>query len=133
MLTNDGAFANLMMHPSSKIDKFYVAKVEGIVTKDEVKRLKKGVVLDGKKIYPSRVKLKKLDKKNLTSIVEITIHDGVNHEVKRIMESIGHNVIKLKREAFGFLSLYGLKSGEKRSLTSKEVKQLYNAAVNNGR
>lgn len=130
LLTNDGAFANLMMHPSSKIDKFYVAKVEGIVTKDEVKRLKKGVVLDGKKIYPSRVKLKRLDKKNLTSIVEITIHDGVNHEVKRIMESIGHNVIKLKREAFGFLSLYGLKSGEKRILTTKEVKQLYNMAIN---
>ena len=133
LLTNDGEFANLMMHPSSKIDKFYVAKVEGIVTKEEIKKLKKGIVLDGKKIYPSRVKLKKVDKKNLTSIVEITIHDGVNHEVKRMMESIGHNVIKLKREAFGFLSLYGLKSGEKRSLTSKEVKQLYNAAVNNGR
>ena len=73
---------------------------------------------------------KKLDKKNLTSIVEITIHDGVNHEVKRMMESIGHNVIKLKREAFGFLSLYGLKSGEKRILTTKEVKQLYNMAIN---
>lgn len=130
LLTNDGAFANLMMHPSSKIDKFYVAKVEGIVTKEEIKKLKKGIVLDGKKIYPSRVKLKKLDKKNLTSIVEITIHDGVNHEVKRMMESIGHNVIKLKREVFGFLSLYGLKSGEKRILTTKEVKQLYNMAIN---
>ena len=130
LLTNDGAFANLMMHPSSKIDKFYVAKVEGIVTKEEIKKLKKGIVLDGKKIYPSRVKLKKLDKKNLTSIVEITIHDGVNHEVKRMMESIGHNVIKLKREAFGFLSLYGLKGGEKRILTTKEVKQLYNMAIN---
>lgn len=130
LLTNDGEFANLMMHPSSKIDKFYVAKVEGIVTKDEVKHLKKGVVLDGKKIYPSRVKLKKIDKKNLTSIVEITIHDGVNHEVKRIMESIGHNIIKLKRESFAFLNLGTLKSGEKRNLTSKEVKQLYNAAVN---
>ena len=76
------------------------------------------------------VKLKKIDKKNLTSIVEITIHDGVNHEVKRIMESIGHNVIKLKRESFAFLNLGTLKSGEKRNLTSKEVKQLYNAAVN---
>ena len=137
LLTNDGAFANLMMHPSSKIDKFYVAKVEGYTNEEgvnslieEIKKLKKGIVLDGKKIYPSRVKLKKLDKKNLTSIVEITIHDGVNHEVKRMMESIGHNVIKLKREAFGFLSLYGLKSGEKRILTTKEVKQLYNMAIN---
>ncbi len=130
LLTNDGEFANLMMHPKSKIDKYYVAKVKGIVTGDEVKALKRGVKLDNKKVYPSRVKLKKLDKKNMTSIIEITIHDGINHEVKRLMESIGHEVIKLKREAFGFLNLSGLKSGEKRMLTSKEVKQLYNMAVN---
>lgn len=130
LLTNDGEFANLMMHPKSKIDKFYVAKVEGIVTGDEVKVLKKGVYLDGKKIYPSRVKLKKIDKQKMTSIVEITIHDGINHEVKRLMEYVGHNVIKLKREAFGFLTLSGLKSGEKRRLTTKEVKQLINMAIN---
>lgn len=130
LLTNDGDFANLMMHPSSKIDKFYVAKVKGIVTPDEVKLLKKGVMLDGKKIYPSRVKLKKQDKKNLTSIVEITVHDGINHEVKRLFESINHEVIKLKRESFGFLTLGNLKSGEKRILSKKEVKQLYNMAIN---
>ncbi len=130
LLTNDGEFANLMMHPKSKIDKYYVAKVKGIITGDEVKTLKRGVKLDNKTVYPSRVKLKKLDKKNMTSIIEITIHDGINHEVKRLMESIGHEVIKLKREAFGFLNLSGLKSGKKRSLTSKEVKQLYNMAIN---
>ena len=130
LLTNDGELANLMMHPKSKIDKFYVAKVEGIVTGDEVKVLKKGVYLDGKKIYPSRVKLKKIDKQKMTSIIEITIHDGINHEVKRLMEYVGHNVIKLKREAFGFLTLSGLKSGEKRKLATKEVKQLINMAIN---
>lgn len=130
LLTNDGNFANLMMHPSNKIDKFYVAKVKGIVTPEEIKKLKKGVILDGKKIYPSRVKLKKIDKKNLTSIVEITIHDGINHEVKRLLEFINHEVIKLKRESFGFLTLGNLKSGEKRSLSTKEVKQLYNMAIN---
>lgn len=130
LLTNDGEFANLMMHPSNKIDKFYVAKVKGIVTGDEIKKLKKGVILDGKKIYPSRVKLKKLDKKSMTSIVEITVHDGINHEVKRLMEFIGHEVIKLKRESFGFLTLGDLKSGEKRMLSIKEVRQLYNMAKN---
>lgn len=130
LLTNDGDFANLMMHPKNKIDKFYVAKVEGIVTGEEIKILKKGVVIDNKKICPQRVKVKKIDKKSMTSIVEITIHDGINHEVKKLMESIGHNVVKLKREAFGFLTLGNLKSGEKRSLTTKEVKQLYNMAIN---
>lgn len=131
LLTNDGDFANLMMHPKNKIDKFYVAKLEGIVTVDEIKRLKKGIKIDNKVVYPSRVKLKKLNKKNMTSIVEITIHDGINHEVKRIFESIGHKVIKLKREAFAFLTLGNLKSGERRILTKKEVRQLYNIAVNN--
>ena len=130
LLTNDGEFANLMMHPRNKIDKFYVAKVEGIVTGEEIKTLKKGVKIDNKKIYPSRVKLKKIDKKSMTSIIEITIHDGINHEVKKLMEHIGHNVIKLKRESFGFLTLGNLKSGEKRTLSTKEVKQLYNMAIN---
>ena len=130
LLTNDGDFANLMMHPQNEIDKFYVAKLEGIVTVEEIKKLKKGIKIDNKMVYPSRVKLKKLNKKNMTSIVEITIHDGINHEVKRIFESIGHNVIKLKREAFAFLTLGNLKSGERRILTKKEVRQLYNIAVN---
>lgn len=130
LLTNDGDFANLMMHPSNCIDKFYVAKVEGIVTGDDIKKLKVGIVLDNQKIYPTRVKLKKLDKKARTSIVEVTVHDGKNHEVKRLFESIGYNVLKLKRESFGFLTLEGLTSGEKRKLTPKEVKQLYNLAIN---
>ena len=130
LLTNDGEFANLMMHPKNKIDKLYVAKVKGIVTKEEINTLKKGVILDNKKIYPTRVKLKKLDKNKLTSIVEITVHDGVNHEVKRLMESINHEVIKLKREVYGFLTLDNLKSGEKRVLSKKEVKKLYNMAIN---
>ncbi len=133
LLTNDGEFANLMMHPASKIDKFYVAKIKGVITKDDVKKIKSGVILDGLKIYPSRVKVKKINKQNLTSVVEITIHDGKNHEVKRIFESVGHEVIKLKREVFGFLTLGNLKSGEKRRLSSKEVKQLYNLANNKKR
>lgn len=128
LLTNDGDFANLLMHPSNKIDKFYVAKVKGIVTGDEIKKLKQGILLDGSKVYPSRVKLKKIDKKSLTSIVEITIHEGKNHEVKRIFESIDHEVLKLKREAFAFIGLGNLKSGERRMLTTKEVRQLKNLA-----
>ena len=129
LLTNDGDFANLMMHPSSKIDKLYVAKVEGILTGDEIKKIKSGMVIDNKRIIPTRVKLKKIDKKSLSSIVEITIHDGINHEVKKIFESINHQVIKLKRETYGFLGLGNLKSGEIRSLTKKEVNQLHNMAI----
>ena len=130
LLTNDGEFANLMMHPKNKIDKVYIAKVKGIVTGDDIKTLKKGIIIDKKKIVPVKVKLRKVDKKAFTSMVEVTIHDGINHEVKKLMDYINHEVIKLKREKYGFLTLDNLKSGEVRKLSIKEVKQLYNLAEN---
>ena len=124
-LTNDGEFTNMILHPKNKIPKVYIAKLEGIIDGYTIKKIKSGVVIDDVKIIPDRVKLKSADKKTNTCIVEITIHDGKNHEVKNIFSSFGFNVIKLKRESIGFIDLTGLKSGEKRKLTSKEVKQLY--------
>ena len=125
LLTNDGEFANMMLHPKNKIPKVYIAKLEGIIDGYSIKKIKSGVVIDGIKCTPDRVKLKSADKKSNTCIVEITIHDGRNHEVKRIFESAGYNVIKLKRESIAFLTLQGVSSGEFRKLTIKEVKQLY--------
>lgn len=125
LLTNDGEFANMMHHPKNKIPKVYIAKLEGIIDGYSIKKIKSGIVIDGIKCIPDRVKLKSADKKSNTCIVEITIHDGRNHEVKRIFESAGYNVIKLKRESIAFLTLQGLSSGEFRKLTIKEVKQLY--------
>lgn len=125
LLTNDGEFANMMLHPKNKIPKVYIAKLEGIIDGYSIKKIKSGIVIDGIKCIPDRVKLKSADKKNNTCIVEITIHDGRNHEIKRIFESAGYNVIKLKRESIAFLTLQGLSSGEFRKLTIKEVKQLY--------
>lgn len=125
LLTNDGEFANMMLHPKNKIPKVYIAKLEGIIDGYSIKKIKSGIVIDGIKCIPDRVQLKSADKKSNTCIVEITIHDGRNHEVKRIFESAGYNVIKLKRESIAFLTLQGLSSGEFRKLTIKEVKQLY--------
>ena len=125
LLTNDGEFANMMLHPKNKIPKVYIAKLEGIIDGYSIKKIKSGIIIDGIKCIPDRVKLKRADKKSNTCIVEITIHDGRNHEVKRIFESAGYNVIKLKRESIAFLTLQGLSSGEFRKLTIKEVKQLY--------
>lgn len=125
LLTNDGEFANMMLHPKNKIPKVYITKLEGIIDGYSIKKIKSGIVIDGIKCIPDRVKLKSADKKSNTCIVEITIHDGRNHEVKRIFESAGYNVIKLKRESIAFLTLQGLSSGEFRKLTIKEVKQLY--------
>ena len=125
LITNDGDFANLMMHPKSNISKTYIAKLEGIIDGYSIKKIKNGVVIDNVKCIPDRVKLKSIDKKSNTCIVEITIHDGKNHEIKKMFESVNHEVIKLKRESYGFITLDGLKSGEYRKLTLKEVKQLY--------
>jgi len=126
LLTNDGELANLLMHPKNEIDKVYVAKVKGIVTGEAIHRLKNGVVIDGKKTSKARVKLLKVDKKTETSLVELTIHEGRNHQVKKMFEAVGYDVIKLKRERLSFLDVKNLKSGEYRYLNPKEVKKLYN-------
>lgn len=125
LLTNDGNLTNLLIHPRNNIDKMYVAKIEGILTPIEIKKLENGVMIDEYKTSKSRVKVKKIDKKNNTSLVYITIHEGKNHQVKKMFEAVGHNVIKLKRETLAFLDLSGLKSGEYRYLSLKEVKKLY--------
>ena len=125
ILTNDGEFANNIIHPKNKIDKTYVAKINGILSITDVMKLKKGVVIDGVKTAPAKVKLKRADKKNNISFVEITIHEGKNHQIKKMIESVGFEVLKLKREKIAFLTLDGLKSGDYRTLNPKEVNKLY--------
>jgi len=129
LLTNDGALTNALIHPSNMIDKIYVAKVKGFVLANHLKLLSSGIMIDGKKTSKGKVKLKKYDKKANTSIVELTIHEGRNHQVKKMFEAIGYEVLKLKRERIGFLDLSGLKSGEYRRLSPKEVKILYNDVI----
>ena len=125
ILTNDGTLANLLMHPSNNIEKVYVAKIEGIILKKDINKLQQGVIIDGYKTSKCKAKILKLDKKNNTSIVEVTIHEGRNHQVKKMFKAINFNVIKLKREKIAFLTLDGLDSGKYRELSVKEVKTLY--------
>ena len=125
LLTNDGELANLLMHPSSKIDKQYVARVNGIVTGSDVMKLRNGIVIDGRKTSKAKVKLKSVDKKMNKSIVEITIHEGRNQQVRKMFEALGHDVVKLKREKYANLDLSNVKVGEYRKLSFKEVTTLY--------
>lgn len=125
ILTNDGEFANILMHPSNKIDKVYLAKIDGIITGEAINNLKDGIMLDGVRVIPSRVKLKKVNQENNTSMVEITIHEGKNHEVKRLLEAVGFRVDKLTRKSIGIFNLEGISSGEYRPLTHKEVQIIY--------
>lgn len=125
ILTNDGELANILMHPSNKVEKTYIAKIEGILTSEEIATLKKGISIDGIKCYPTRVKQRKINKEKNTSLVEITIIEGRNHIVKKLFNSLKHDVIKLKRESYAFLDVKDLLSGEYRTLSTKEVKRLY--------
>ena len=125
LVTNDGDFAQMLMHPKNNIDKVYIAKLEGIIDAYSIKQLKDGIMLDERKTSKARVKLKKVDKKSNTCIVQITIHEGMYHQVKRMFESVGYNVLKLKREFYAFIGVDDLKPGEYRKLTPKEVHQLY--------
>ncbi len=125
LLTNDGEFANIMMHPKNQIDKVYIAKVKGIIKGEQINKLKEGITLDNQLLKASRVKLRKTNLETNTSIVEITIHEGKNHQIKRMFESVGFPVLKLKREREGFFQLENLKSGEYRKLTPKEVQTVY--------
>lgn len=125
LITNDGVLANALMHPSSRIEKVYIAKINGILMPKQLNALKKGVMIDDHLTGEAKVKVKKVDHLNNTSIVELIIHEGKNHQVKKMFEAVGTEVIKLKRERIAFLDLTGLKSGEYRKLTPKEIKILY--------
>ena len=126
LLTNDGELTNKLTHPKGSIEKTYIAKVSGLVTGKEIHELENGIELDGVKTKKARAKLKKMDKKNNKSYVELTITEGRNHQVKNMFAALGHKVIKLKRTNYSFFNLEGLKTGEYRRLSTKEVKQLYN-------
>ncbi|KAF0816962.1 LSU rRNA pseudouridine synthase [Bacillus sp. ZZV12-4809] len=129
ILTNDGEFANFLMHPSNEIEKVYVAKLKGIPSKEKMKSLQRGIMLEDGKTAPAKTKLLSMDKKKQTVIVEISIHEGRNRQVRRMFEAIGHPVLKLKRERYGFLTLQGLSAGDARELTAHEVKQLRTLAM----
>lgn len=125
LLTNDGEFANYMMHPSSNMEKVYRVKVKGLIKVEAINKLKSGVLIDGVKTAKAKVKLKSYNKNNNTSILTITIHEGKNHQIKKMLEAVGFDVIKLKRESISFLTLEGLKPGEYRKILPKEIKILF--------
>ena len=125
LLTNDGNFANILMHPRNNIEKTYVAKLNKVFEMDDYFKLKKGIKINGRNVKISRLKIRNKDKEKNTSLVEITINEGRNHIVKNIFKEMGYHVTKLKREKYGFLTLENLKSGEYRSLNKYEVERFY--------
>ena len=126
ILTNDGDFVNKITHPKNKIEKKYVAIVNGKISEENIEKLKKGVVIDGKKTYPAKVFLSEIFKDK--SVVEITISEGRNRQVRKMLEVVGHNVIELNRVSIGNLEIGNLKLGRIRKLNPNEVQALLNLA-----
>jgi len=124
LLTNDGELANRLTHPKYEVEKTYVARVTGVPTNDAMREMRQGVTVDGETYSPAKVKLLSSDPKKKNAIVQVVIHEGKNHEVRKMLEAVGCPVEKLKREQYGFLTLKGLQTGDARNLKPEEVKEL---------
>ena len=118
LLTNDGPLAHRLMHPRYEVGKVYEAEVEGEPSDEALAQLAEGVVLDDGRTAPARVR------RLGPSRVELTIHEGRKHQVKRMLQAVGHPVRRLHRNRYAGLTLDGLAPGEWRELTSDEVKRL---------
>jgi 23S rRNA pseudouridine2605 synthase len=121
LLTSDGAFAERVSHPRYEVPRVYHAKVRGLPEPATLERLRRGVRVLGQMMKVDRARV--LESAN-NSWLEVSLHEGRNHEVKRLLEAVGHPVSKLKRVAIGHVTAAGLKPGEFRSLTPAEVRRL---------
>ena len=122
-----GNFGLYRVHdPEDEFRRVSMLVKKGIIKKEQIEALKEGVTIDDNiTVAAKRVKLKKYDPKTNTCMVQITICEGKNHQVKKMFAAVGFDVIKLKREKEGFFDLKNLQSGEFRKLTPKEVKRVY--------
>ncbi len=122
LLTNDGDLMNRLLHPSFEIRKGYLARVSNLVTTDEIMKLRKGVMIDGKLTSPAEVRLIRHDA--FSTDLLITIHEGRNRQIRKMVDAVGHQVVRLKRVRFGPVQLGDLPSGLWRYLTDEEISKL---------
>ncbi len=126
ILTNDGELAQRIQHPSFEVKKTYVARIQGKPTADEIKMLENGVELEGKMTSPAQVKVYRQGKKD--SVLEITIHEGRKHQVRKMCQAIGHHCVELTRIAYGNLNLGSLPSGKFRYLSASDLARITKTA-----
>lgn len=124
ILTNDGDFVYKVTHPKHEIEKTYTVTIIGIVKKEEVEKLKKGVEIENYITKPAKVKILKIDEEKNQSRLEITIHEGKNRQVRKMCEAIGHKVLALHRSKIAGIDVKDIPLGKWRYLTSKEVNKI---------
>lgn len=122
LLTNDGNFTHAVLHPSKKIPKTYLVKVREVLEDDEIEKLRKGIRLEDGVTAPAKVK--RIRKTEHNSWLEITLHEGKKRQIRRMLDKVGHPVLKLKRIRINGIELGNLESGKYRYLMSDEVDKI---------
>jgi len=130
LLTNNGDIAQACLHPTHHVQKTYLVKVKGVLEESHLQQLRRGVALEDGQTAPAKVK--KAGKLQANSWIEITIHEGRKHQIKRMFDHIGHPVIRLKRIQFGPLNLGKLLPGKTRYLTDNEANDLRHLLATSG-
>jgi 23S rRNA pseudouridine2605 synthase len=122
ILTDDGELAHKILHPSHESNKTYEVLVKGLVSRGKIKKLERGIEIDGRSTWPA--KISKAVKQGPASRLVITIHEGRKRQVRKMFEAVGHPVVNLKRIAYGQLRLGSLPSGSYRYLSREELKKV---------
>ncbi len=123
IMTNDGEITNKILHPRYGVHKTYHIIVDQIPDRNKLTRLEKGIIIDSQRTLPARIRL--LKKRNRESEIEVVLHEGKKRQIRKMFMAIGHPVKKLKRVAYGRLSIGNLKPGEHRILTHSELKKVF--------
>jgi 23S rRNA pseudouridine2605 synthase len=133
ILTNDGDFAERVTHPRYRLERAYEARVLGVPDARDLQRLERGIVIDGRRTLPAKVKMRGTYPAGdeVQTLLELTLREGRNRQVRRMCEAIGHPVVRLKRTRIGAVIDRKLRPGEVRDLTEPEVRSLLSAAVPN--
>lgn len=124
LMSNDGDFANMIMHPRSHLEKIYEVSIKGIINGESLHKLEKGIYLEGVKTLPCKIKVVDKDMEHGTTMLMIRLQEGKNRQVKRMFETVGHPVKRLHRVSVGGINLKGMTPGTYRILKPQEVKDL---------
>lgn len=132
LLSNDGEFTNIVTHPKYEIPKTYYATIRGVPHGNILDKLREGLMLEDGMTAPAEVEYVDIEPDQSKSVISITIHEGRNRQVRRMLEAVHCDLIKLRRVAFGFLTLEGVPRGKYRKLKPAEVKELLDLARRDG-
>ncbi len=122
LLTNDGDLMNHLLHPSHEVNKVYLVKASNNISDEEIRQLRQGVMIDNKLTSPAQVRL--IRRETFDTVLLISIHEGRNRQVRKMIDKIGHQVVSLKRVGFGPVELNDLPRGRWRNLTEQEIMKL---------